>query len=303
LHGPGAEILPRQMKKIEEILLRPLSSAPVPEALRGFGVVCKTKERRPCCRKPIPCHDAIFTRNPERPEKKCRHAALSVPEREKDKTLGSEANSSCWRLQHAAKGGAGPQIAHQVLDAAEVAAQEVLLLLGGQGACALAAAPGPGGDVGGVAGVAGAEGARELAGAALQHGGDGGAGVGAGDGGDLGHEVEVEELDELELDLARGGAGLEEGGDGEEAVEGLEGAGVGGGVDEGGDEDEEGCRLDGGAVDGLEEVEEELEVCVSWGQGLGERVRDDSRSCTALARRGSCWAGGGGGRPEWCRAH
>jgi len=81
---------------------------------------------------------------------------------------------------------------------------------------------------------------------------------GAGDGRRLGHEVAVEELDELELDLARGGARLEERGDGEQAVEGLEGARVGGRVDEGDDEGEERGGLDGGAVEGLEEVEEEL---------------------------------------------
>lgn len=79
--------------------------------------------------------------------------------------------------------------------------------------------------------------------------------------GHLGHEVEVEELDELELDLAGCGAGLEEGGDGEETVEGLEGAGVAWGVDEGGYEGEEGGGLDCGTVDGLEEVEEELWTC------------------------------------------
>jgi hypothetical protein len=84
--------------------------------------------------------------------------------------------------------------------------------------------------------------------------------AGPGYGGDLGHEVEVQELDELELDLARGRARLEEGGDEEEAVEGLEGARVLRGVDEGGDEDEEGGGLDGGAVYGFEEVQEELFV-------------------------------------------
>jgi hypothetical protein len=82
--------------------------------------------------------------------------------------------------------------------------------------------------------------------------------VGAGDGRGLGHEVEVEELDELELDLAGGGARLEEGCDGEEAVEGLEGARVLGCVDEGDDEGEEGGGLYGWAVVRFEEVEKEL---------------------------------------------
>ena len=80
----------------------------------------------------------------------------------------------------------------------------------------------------------------------------------AGDRGCLGHEVEVEELDELELDLAGGGAGFEEGGYGEEAVEGFESAGIEGVRDEGDDESEEGGGLNGRAVDRFEEVEEEL---------------------------------------------
>lgn len=84
--------------------------------------------------------------------------------------------------------------------------------------------------------------------------------VGDGDGGRLGHEVEVEELHGLELDVAGGAARLEDGGDGEEAVEVLEGAGVAGGLEQGDDQDQEGGGLDGGAVDGLEEVEEELWV-------------------------------------------
>lgn len=87
---------------------------------------------------------------------------------------------------------------------------------------------------------------------------DRGADVGAGDGGNLGHEVKVEELDELELDLASGGAGFEEGGDGEEAVEGFKGSSVCRGVNEGGDEGQEGGGLDRGTVYGFEEVEEEL---------------------------------------------
>lgn len=74
----------------------------------------------------------------------------------------------------------------------------------------------------------------------------------------LGHEVEVQELHGLELDVAGGGARLEDGGHGEQAVELLEGAGVARRVEEGDDEHEEGRGLDGGAVYWFEEVEEEL---------------------------------------------
>lgn len=77
----------------------------------------------------------------------------------------------------------------------------------------------------------------------------------AGDRGRLGHEVKVEKLHSLELDVASGGARLEDGRDGEEAVELLKGAGVAGCFEQGDDEDEEGGGLDGWAVDGLEEVE------------------------------------------------
>lgn len=165
----------------------------------------------------------------------------------------------------------GAQIPDQVLNTAKVSAEELLLLLGGECVIRLAPASTPGAGPPSPAGggrertvaltsavLVTVKGTGEFAGAPLQHGGDGGAGVGGRDRRDLGHEVEVEELDEFELDVARGGAGLEEGGDGEEAVEGLEGAGVGGGVDEGHDEGEEGGGLDGGTVDGFKEVEEEL---------------------------------------------
>lgn len=72
----------------------------------------------------------------------------------------------------------------------------------------------------------------------------------------LGHEVKVEKLHGLELDVAGGGARLEDGGDGQQAVELLKGAGVLRGLEEGDDEDLEGGGLDGGTVDGLEEIEE-----------------------------------------------
>lgn len=82
--------------------------------------------------------------------------------------------------------------------------------------------------------------------------------VGAGDRGRLGHEVEVEELDEFELDLARGGTRFEEGCDSEKAVESFEGSGVARGINKGNDECQESCGLDGWAVVRFEEIEEEL---------------------------------------------
>lgn len=80
----------------------------------------------------------------------------------------------------------------------------------------------------------------------------------AGYGGRLWHEVKVEELHGLEFDVAGGRPRLEDGRDGEEAVELLKGAGVAGSFEQSDDEDEEGGGLDGWAVDGLEEVEEKL---------------------------------------------
>lgn len=77
------------------------------------------------------------------------------------------------------------------------------------------------------------EGLGELAGAALEEARDVGAGLSTGDGGGLGHEVEVEELDELELDVAAGAAAAEQRGDGQQAVEVLESARVARRVDEG----------------------------------------------------------------------
>lgn len=74
---------------------------------------------------------------------------------------------------------------------------------------------------------------RKLTRAALQHGGEGGvARAGAGDRRDLRHQVEVQELDELELHVAAGAPRPEERRHGEESVEVLERARVLGRVDE-----------------------------------------------------------------------
>lgn len=155
---------------------------------------------------------------------------------------------------HAPERRAVLQILHQVVDAAEMPAQQRLLLRRRTRALRALCS-----DLAGAPLVAPAA-------AGLGHGG-------------LWHEVEVEELDELQLHLTRGGAGLEERGDGQEAVEGLEGTGVARGVDECGYEGEEGGRLDGGAVDRLEEVEEELEKAIllvsghGWEDGVKKKKR------------------------------
>ena len=74
----------------------------------------------------------------------------------------------------------------------------------------------------------------------------------------FGHEVEVEEFDELELDFSAGLAGLENRCDGQESVEVLECARVLRGLDEGACEGDDCCRLDGWAIDRLKEVKEML---------------------------------------------
>lgn len=124
-----------------------------------------------------------------------------------------------------------PQVLDQVLDRREVLRQEFLLLIRRPGHAVVIGTPPPGG------GRSGGERPGELARAALQEARGGGpGGGGARDARGLGHEVEVEELDELELDVARGRAAAEQRGDCEQAVLGLEGAGVARGVDECDDE-------------------------------------------------------------------
>lgn len=78
------------------------------------------------------------------------------------------------------------------------------------------------------------------------------------DGRGFGHEIKVKEFHGFEFDVAGGGATLEDGGDGQEAVELFKGACVLGGLEEGDDEDLEGGGLDCGTVYWFEEVEEEL---------------------------------------------
>jgi hypothetical protein len=88
----------------------------------------------------------------------------------------------------------------------------------------------------------------------LQHCGDRDGTVCSGDRGRFGHEVEVQELDELKLHFSACFAGLEEAGYGQEAIEVLKGTCVLRGVHESAYEGYDGCGLDGRAVDWFEEV-------------------------------------------------
>jgi hypothetical protein len=103
--------------------------------------------------------------------------------------------SGCGELADgAAKGRAFPQVRDEIIDAAEMLAQQGLFLHRAHGAAlALAAGSTP---------------ARKCAGqftlAALEDGRHAHSTVGRRNRGRLGHEVEVEELDELEFHLARG---------------------------------------------------------------------------------------------------
>lgn len=158
-----------------------------------------------------------------------------------------------WVLANDAKRRAAPQVPDQVTDVAKVARQQRLLLFRRQdrGAAAVGAAPPLGSAVS-------AKGLGQLARTALQQGGHRRAlaELGARDGGGFGHEIKVEELHELDLEISAGGAGLEQGRDGQEAVEALKCASVLGRVDQGCNEDKDGGLLDGWAVAGLQEVEE-----------------------------------------------
>lgn len=147
---------------------------------------------------------------------------------------------------NAAKGRASSQVLDQVFHAAKMATQELLLLRRGQRHDPVAV-----GTLAAASTVC-AKCAGKLRGAALK---DRPALVGARARGRLRHEIEVEELDQLELDLAGGGPRLEEGCDRQEAVEAFKGARVVGRVDEGDDEGQESRRLDRRAVVGLEKIE------------------------------------------------
>lgn len=144
-----------------------------------------------------------------------------------------------------AKRRAVSQILDQVLHTTKMATQELLLLRSGQ--CDDPVAVSTLAAVSTVHTIAG----NKLRGAALE---DRFPLVSAGRRGCFGHEIEVEELDELELDLTRGGSRFEERCDGHEAVESFESSCVVGRVDESDDESQQSSRLDRRAVVRFEEI-------------------------------------------------
>lgn len=121
----------------------------------------------------------------------------------------------------------------------------------------------------------------------MKHSGDTIALIGSGDRRNLRHEVEVEKLNELQLDLTGGGSRLEKRGDSEKTVKALKGTGVNWGLDKSSDECEESRRLDRRAVERLEKVKEELhDVSFVVFSGL---VVVYIRSYSVLGKRETCW--------------
>lgn len=142
------------------------------------------------------------------------------------------------------------QICDQVIHTTQIVSQQRLLLLSRPSYLTLAIGPLPTLSI--------IECACQFAGTALQHCRDRDGAVRRWDGRCFGHEIEVEEFDELELDLSACFAGLEDRRDGQEAVEVLECACILGRLDECACKGDDGCGLDGWAVDGFEEIEEML---------------------------------------------
>lgn len=146
------------------------------------------------------------------------------------------------------------QILHQIVYVVQVSRQQVLLLLRGFRGITLAISTLSTGTM--VCTVV--ECSCELTRTTLQHCGDGGCGDRRWDRGCLGHEIEVQELDELKLHLSTCFAGFEEAGDCQKAIEVLERTGILRGFDECAYEGYDRRGLDGRTVDGFEEVEKML---------------------------------------------
>lgn len=161
--------------------------------------------------------------------------------------------------RYAAERGVAVQVFDQVLDAIQVATKQGLLLA--LRANAPAHAGGPRSPAARVATTAAGEGVGlgQFGRAPLRRQGRRRvAACGAGRRRGLGHQVEVQELHALELDVAAGAPGPEERGHGEQAVQVLERARVLGRVDERGHESEESGCLNGRAEVGLKEVQKNL---------------------------------------------
>jgi hypothetical protein len=159
-------------------------------------------------------------------------------------------NTRKYSRQDASKRCALFQIFHQIIHIVQVSRQQVLLFLCGSRGITLAIGTLSTSTI--ICTVV--ECSCEFTWTALQHCGDRNGTVCSGDRGRFGHEVEVEELDELKLHFSACFAGLEEAGYCQEAIEVLEGTRVLRGVDEGAYEGYDGCGLYGRAVDWFEEV-------------------------------------------------
>lgn len=159
------------------------------------------------------------------------------------------------------------EVLHEVLDVVQVPAQESLLFVGGSRVTDHLAT-----TAAGAVGVLRHWSGRELARAALQ---TRWAAAPAENGG-LRHEVEVQELHQLQLDLARGATLLEERCDSEKTIEVLKGAGIGRAVQQRRDESEQGGRLDGRAVDRVEQVQQQIHIDLAREEGAGWWVQQQN---------------------------
>lgn len=146
------------------------------------------------------------------------------------------------------------QILHQIVHVIQVSRQQVLLLLRGSRGITLAISTLSTTTM--VCTIV--ECSCELTRTTLQHCRDGGCADCRWDRGCLGHEIEVQELDELKLHFSTCFAGFEEAGDCQKAIEVLECTGILWCFNEGAYEGYDSRGLDGRTVDRFEEVEEML---------------------------------------------
>lgn len=169
-----------------------------------------------------------------------------------------------------------PQVLHQILHVAQIPPQHPLLLLRAPRPLALLHPAATTTALRPTRRAPPLERAERLArAAALQRRSRVGRAGRGGGRGRLGHQVEVEELEQLELDALRGVWALEQARDGQQAVDALEGAGVVRVREERGYEDEERAGLDGWAVEGVEEVEEQVHVDFAGENGAGGGVEQE----------------------------
>jgi len=123
-------------------------------------------------------------------------------------------NTRKYSRQDSSKWRALLQILDQIVHVVQVSRQQVLLLFrGSRGITLTIGTLSTSTSIGTVV-----ERSSELTRTTLQHGGDGDGAVCRGDGGRFGHEVEVQELDELKLHLSACFAGLEQAGNCQETI-------------------------------------------------------------------------------------